>query len=127
MFGAALATDVSIVVYRKPTRLSCRCTSNTLPPVSTTVLRGHRTLLLACHHDNYHKGTDLVGIDPRTGKRAPLFNPRRHKWQHHFRWEGANLIGKTAIGRATVDVLAMNHEDMIDLRVMLQEEGVFPW
>src|SRR5436309_12248135 len=69
-------------------------------------------LALACHHDNYHKGTDLVGIDPRTEKRVPLFNPRRHKWQHHFRWEGVILIGKTAIGRATVDVLAMNHEDM---------------
>ena len=84
-------------------------------------------LAVACHHCNFHKQTDLVGVDRRTGKRAALFNPRRHKWQRHFEWSGLILVGLTAIGRATVAVLAMNDEDMIDLRTTLQEEGAFPW
>jgi HNH endonuclease len=84
-------------------------------------------LAAACHHCNLHKGTDLVGIDNTTGKRTPLFNPRRHKWHVHFRWEGTRLIGKTSIGRTTIIVLAMNDKEMIDLRQALQEEGVFPW
>jgi hypothetical protein len=87
----------------------------------------YSNLALACHHCNLHKGTDLVAIDPRTMKRASLFNPRRHKWPHHFRWEGVFLVGRTRIGRATVRLLAINDQDMIDLRTRLQEEGVFPW
>lgn len=82
---------------------------------------------MGCYHCNLHKQTDLVGIDPLTGKRTALFHPRRHKWQRHFRWEGVVLVGKTAIGRTTVAVLAMNDDDMIDLRAALEDEGVFPW
>jgi hypothetical protein len=83
-------------------------------------------LALACFHCNFHKQTDLVGIDALTGKRVPLYHPRRHKWQRHFRWEEMILFGKTAIGRTTVAVLAMNDDDMIDLRVTLREEGALP-
>src|SRR5262249_29609852 len=84
-------------------------------------------LALACFHCNFHKQTDLVGIDPVTGKRATLFHPRRHKWARHFRWDGTVLLGRTAIGRATIAVLAMNDDDMIELRTALAEEGAFPW
>ena len=84
-------------------------------------------LAAACHHCNFHKGTDLVGIDPATRERAPLFNPRRHSWRAHFRWDGVFLVGKTRIGRATVTVLAINDDEMIDLRTTLGAEGVFPW
>ena len=84
-------------------------------------------LAAACYHCNYHKQTDLVGIDPLTQRRTSIFNPRRHKWAAHFEWHGVFLFGKTAIGRTTVEVLAMNDEQMIDLRSTLQEEGVFPW
>jgi HNH endonuclease len=84
-------------------------------------------LALACFHCNLHKQTDLVGIDPLTRKRSALFHPRRHRWPRHFAWDGLMLIGKTAIGRTTVAVLAMNDEDMLDLRTTLLEEGAFPW
>lgn len=83
-------------------------------------------LAMGCYHCNLHKQTDLVGIDPLTGRRTSLFNPRRHKWQAHFQWDGLVLLGKTAIGRTTIDVLAMNDDQMIELRSMLQEEGAFP-
>jgi hypothetical protein len=84
-------------------------------------------LAMGCYHCNLHKQTDLVGIDPLTGARAALFNPRRYKWHVHFRWEGVFLRGKTAIGRATIEVLAMNDDPMIELRSAFREEGAFPW
>lgn len=86
----------------------------------------HSNLALACHHCNHHKGPNLTGIDPRTKKIVKLFHPRRHDWSHHFRWEGAILVGRTAIGRATVAVLFMNDPDALNDRDALMEEGLFP-
>jgi hypothetical protein len=83
-------------------------------------------LALACLADNNHKGPNLAGVDPRTGRRAWLFNPRRHKWSRHFRWSGAVLVGRTAVGRATVEVLAINLPHRIAQRAALIAEGVFP-
>ena len=53
-----------------------------------------------------------------TGKRQarPTFNPRQKKWARHFRWDGAYLVGITAIGRATIVVLAINDPDYVDFR-----------
>jgi hypothetical protein len=83
-------------------------------------------LALSCLHDNSHKGPNIAGIDPKTGKLTALFNPRRHKWAKHFRWAGPLLVGRTAIGRVTVVVLAMNDPDAVKAREELIEEGVFP-
>jgi hypothetical protein len=83
-------------------------------------------LALACLRCNLHKGPNLAGIDPRTKKLIRLFNPRRHRWARHFRWQGAVLVGKTAIGRTTVETLAMNDPTRIALRQELMEQGLFP-
>ena len=83
-------------------------------------------LALACLADNNHKGPNLAGVDPRSGKRVWLFNPRRHKWSRHFHWRGALLVGRTPIGRATVAVLAMNLPHRLVQRAALIAEGVFP-
>jgi hypothetical protein len=61
-----------------------------------------------------------------TRKVTPLFNPRRHKWDRHFRWEGPLLVGKTALGRVTVAVLEINFPERVQLRQSLIDEGVFP-
>src|ERR1043166_3627117 len=83
-------------------------------------------LALACFADNHHKGPNLAGIDPKTGKRAWLFNPRRHRWARHFRWDGPILVGRTAVGRATIVVLGINRMYRIRHRAQLIAEGVFP-
>ena len=85
-------------------------------------------LAYSCLHDNRHKGSDLAGIDRATSrtKLVRLFNPRRHKWDRHFRWDGPYLVGRTAIGRVTVQVLAMNDPVRIALREELIQESVFP-
>ena len=83
-------------------------------------------LAYACHQDNFHKGPNLTGIDPRTGKITRLFHPRRHKWSWHFRWDGSLLVGRTAIGRTTVAVLGMNLPHRVALRGALIAAGRFP-
>lgn len=83
-------------------------------------------LCLACFACNNHKGSNISGIDDKTRKIVPLFNPRRHKWSRHFRWEGPMLVGLTPTGRATVNVLEMNLDYRVSFRRTLIEEGVFP-
>ena len=67
----------------------------------------------------------MYGIDRVTGKLTPLFNPRRHKWAHHFRDDGDILIGHTAISRTTVEVLRINLPNLVALREVLLEDGIF--
>jgi hypothetical protein len=83
-------------------------------------------LCLACFACNRRKGPNLGGIDPRTGNRVWLFNPRRHGWRRHFRWSGSVLLGRTPVGRATVAVLAINLPHRVRHRAQLIAEGVFP-
>jgi hypothetical protein len=96
------------------------------------IARQHRgatvagNLAWACFTCNKKKGPNLSGIDSVTGKLVPLFHPRRHKWSRHFRWRGALLAGRTAIGRATIAVLGINQPLRVRLRQELIDEGVFP-
>jgi 5-methylcytosine-specific restriction endonuclease McrA len=83
-------------------------------------------LALACHHDNDHKGPNLSGVDPETGKVVRLFNPRRQRWSRHFCLEGPIIVGRTQTGRATVAVLALNAPDRVELRAELIAGGVYP-
>jgi hypothetical protein len=84
-------------------------------------------LAYSCLHCNRHKGPNLAGIDVATSrtKLVRLFNPRQHKWERHFRWDGPRLIGRTPIGRVTVHVLAMNDPVRVALRQELIDEGEF--
>jgi hypothetical protein len=83
-------------------------------------------LALSCFFCNSFKGSDIGGLDPKTRKLTPLFNPRRQKWTRHFRWQGATLIGRTPVGRVTIAVLNINDPFRIHLRESLIEEGLFP-
>jgi hypothetical protein len=82
-------------------------------------------LALSCVYCNGYKGPNLTGIDPTTGKLTKLFHPRRHKWPYHFRYEGGTLVGRTAIGRATIDVLRINLPNLVAIREVLIEDGSF--
>ena len=77
-------------------------------------------LALACQHCNLHKGSNLTGIDPETDQIAPLFNPRQDIHSEHFAVRGIFIVGLTASGRATVNVLAMNSDDQVEIRLALQ-------
>jgi hypothetical protein len=74
------------------------------------------------------KRPNIAGL-ARLGSRrklVPLFNPRRHTWKVHFRYDGPMLVGQTAIDRATIELLAMNDPVRLALRESLIVEGKFP-
>jgi hypothetical protein len=114
----------------------CRVAQASYPtvpfPIDHIIARQHdgptvaSNLALSCLHCNSHKGPNIAGIDPRTKKLTKLFNPRRHKWGRHFRWDGPLVVGRTAIGRVTVAVLALNAPEAVEVREALIEEGIFP-
>jgi len=84
-------------------------------------------LALACLHCNRHKGPNIAGRDPLTGAIVGLFHPRNDRWNEHFRFEGPIIFGLTARGRATIQVLAMNTPDFVDVREALIAEGTYTW
>jgi HNH endonuclease len=85
-----------------------------------------KTLAWSCHYCNLAKSSNLSGRDAETGRIVVLFNPRRQRWQRHFRWDGPRLLGLTACGRATIAVLNINRPHRIDLRQLLIASGRFP-
>jgi len=80
-------------------------------------------LCLSCFPCNRYKGSDLTSVDPLTDEVVLLFNPRQDKWANHFRFDGAKIEPMTATGRATVFLLRMNDEDVIDARRLLMRLG----
>ena len=76
-------------------------------------------LALACPHCNRYKGPNIAGMDPLTGQIVRLFHPRTDRWADHFEFDDARMAGKTPVGRATVQVLAMNAEGPVQLRRLL--------
>lgn len=77
-------------------------------------------LALACPHCNRYKGPNIAGMDPLTGQIVRLFHPRTDRWADQFDvLDDARIAGKTPVGRATVQVLAMNAEGPVQLRRLL--------
>jgi len=81
-------------------------------------------LAFACDRCNLHKGPNLTAIDPETGEIVPLFHPRRDSWQVHFRWQNAEIVGRTPTGRATVRLLNMNAKRRLQLRMQQKALGL---
>jgi 5-methylcytosine-specific restriction endonuclease McrA len=79
-------------------------------------------LALACDRCNLYKGTNLSSVDPNTRQVVPLFNPRQDIWEEHFAAHGAEIIGLTPTGRATVRLPQMNARQRVQLRRWLMEE-----
>jgi hypothetical protein len=81
-------------------------------------------LALACFHCNNFKGPNLAGVDPDTGQIVRLFHPLHDAREDHFRWDGEQLAGLTAVGRATIHTLRLNHPLRLAVRRSLLREGV---
>ena len=75
-------------------------------------------LCLACHSCNEFKAARIQAPDPKGGDKPPLFHPRQQRWSDHFCWsaDGTEIIGLTAIGRATAVALNMNHPLIVEAR-----------
>jgi len=80
-------------------------------------------LAWTCVRCNLSKSSNLSGIDIETGQTVELFNPRKQIWREHFDYLGAEIIGLTPTGRATVAVLNMNEPRRFQLRQELLDIG----
>jgi hypothetical protein len=88
----------------------------------------NENLWLSCRLCNEKKGMLLEASDPNTGETVPLFNPRTQTWPDHFMWseDGSRILPKTAIGRATVDMLSLNDELRVHARAIWVKAGYHP-
>jgi hypothetical protein len=75
-------------------------------------------LCLVCRTCNSYKRDFIIGFDPETQTEQPLFNPRTQQWHEHFQWSEDKiiLIGLTSIGRATIERLQINNDDLVNAR-----------
>lgn len=85
-------------------------------------------LWLACSRCNDFKGDRIDFVDPVTQERVLLFHPRNHRWMDHFAWspDGTHMLGKTSIGRATIEMLRLNNEFIVTTRRFWVEVGWWP-
>jgi len=83
-------------------------------------------LALACVSCSLRKEARQSAIDLETNKRVRLFHPRRDEWEDHFQWAGVEIIGLTAIGRATINLLKLNRPSILLIREEESLRGRFP-
>lgn len=85
-------------------------------------------LAFSCGGCNGRKGIRTMAFDAISGKNVSLFNPREQSWYQHFQWRDNFSIveGKTPTGRATVELLKLNRNGVVNLRKALYAFGVHP-
>lgn len=85
-------------------------------------------LALSCHACNLFKSDFETGRDAEDQTETRLFHPRRDAWERHFRVEedSAEIVGITAVGRATVARLQMNRPRQRAARRRWMQLGLFP-
>lgn len=85
-------------------------------------------LALACFRCNGFKAHHITAKDPETKEFVPLFNPVKQEWHQHFEWnqEHTHVLGKTAIGRATIELLRLNDDWWIGARRLWMCLGLHP-
>jgi HNH endonuclease len=85
-------------------------------------------LALACHGCNKHKRDKIQALDPVSNQVVSLFHPRLDIWEDHFQWTNRflNIEGISMTGRATVELLELNRQGLLNLRSALLLVGVHP-
>src|SRR5438105_3385620 len=59
-------------------------------------------------------------------EQVPLFHPVQQRWSEHFRFKGCEVEGRTAVGRATVVMLDLNHFRRQRIRQVEEVFGLYP-
>ena len=95
-------------------------------PLSAGGASTEGNLALACVSCSLRKESRRSAIDPSSGRRVPLFHPRRQRWLDHFRWDGATVAPLTATGRATIVALQMNRPLILSIRTEEAHRGRHP-
>ncbi|WP_395089211.1 HNH endonuclease [Armatimonas sp.] len=115
----------------------CRCHASFCPyPFSVEHIHpeslGGQTVLAnlaySCQGCNNAKYNFIEAVDPLTDQLVLLYNPRTDLWPTHFLWseDGLELIGITPTGRATIERLRLNRENVVGWRRMAIAFGIHP-
>ena len=85
-------------------------------------------LAASCYRCNEFKGARTNAFDAQTEAQVSLFHPRQQLWTEHFAWteEGILVAGLTPTGRATVNVLKLNNEYVVESRRIWVAENWHP-
>lgn len=85
-------------------------------------------LAQSCQGCNGHKAARTLATDPVTGLLVSLFHPRQQRWEEHFAWseDYLRITGLTPVGRATLELLQLNREGLINMRRVLYAVGEHP-
>jgi 5-methylcytosine-specific restriction endonuclease McrA len=85
-------------------------------------------LCFCCFWCNTYKHVRTQVLDVRTGHAVPLFNPRMDNWHDHFRWSPTytRVVGRTAIGRVTIQALRLNRPSLVRARKIWVRHGLHP-
>lgn len=100
-----------------------------IKPIAKSGTNDPTNFALACRICNGHKSDAENIIDPLTQQLVPLFNPRQQVWEDHFSVQSKspfNIVGKTAIGRATVERLQFNAPRQLAARALWIKLALFP-
>lgn len=97
-------------------------------PKSRDGLTDEQNIALSCQGCNGHKFTAVEALDPLTLRNAPLYHPRRDRWSDHFRWSDdyLRIVGTSPMGRATIERVRLNREEVVNLREVLVQVGKHP-
>ena len=87
-------------------------------PLSKGGANDEINLWLACGNCNNAKSDETECFDFQTETTVPIFDPRTDNWNEHFEWneDGTIIVGKTPIGRGTVELLKFNIERVVAVR-----------
>jgi hypothetical protein len=85
-------------------------------------------ICFSCPTCNRYKADRTVAKDPATHEEIALFHPHRDRWKDHFEWteDGTEIAGLSGTGRATIDALRMNRDQLIRVRRMWVEMEEHP-
>ena len=83
-------------------------------------------LAWACPSCNLHKSDRVEVPSCDSGEMIPLFNPRTDIWEEHFRWDSHCIVGESATGDVTIEVLSLNDERRILIRQAEEMFDLFP-
>ena len=115
----------------------CKCPSAYAPgpfdiehiiPFSREGTSAPQNLAYACNGCNGFKNNKIEAKDFVSGVQVSIFNPRIANWSEHFSWSNDHLliIGTTATGKATVELLKLNRDELVNIRSFLQLVGEHP-
>ncbi|MCC6727388.1 MAG: HNH endonuclease [Saprospiraceae bacterium] len=84
-------------------------------------------LAYSCAWCNWKKCPNIATILEDKDILIPLFNPRKQNWFSHFEADETGfLLGKTAIGKATIKLLELNHAERVEERKRMMVAGFYP-